>query len=160
MNKEVVLNFINDVIIENGLENNLDSKTIKKSITKYKEYLNENGFADKEILKTISVIEEKSEEYIELARHFKQEGLEIPTIKVKREEKAKKDKNFDKMNEEIKQALLEGKTMQEVERIRNKYGAKEKDYQKIVKAYSTPNLEPKATRRTQDSCSRPMSRSC
>ena len=123
MNKEVVLNFINDVIIENGLENNLDSKTIKKSITKYKEYLNENGFADKEILKTISVIEEKSEEYIELARHFKQEGLEIPTIKIKREEKAKNDK----MDEEIKQ----------------------------------PKLEPKVTRRrTQDSCSRPMSRSC
>ena len=89
MNKETILSFINDVIIENGIKNNLNSETIKKSIADYKRYLKESGLAGEEILKVISVIEEKSDEYVELAKSFKKAGLPIPAIKINGTEKQK-----------------------------------------------------------------------
>ena len=90
MNKETILSFINDVIIENAIENNLDSETIKKSIEDYKKYLSESGLADKDVLKTISVIEEKLDEYVELAKSFKKAGIPLPTIKIAATEKPKR----------------------------------------------------------------------
>ena len=68
MSKDPILDFINDVIIENGIENNLDTATIKQNIADYKAY--------------ISRIEEKVEEYYELAKSFKKAGLNIPAIKL------------------------------------------------------------------------------
>ena len=44
MNKEAILSFISDIIIENGIKNNLDSETIKKSIADYKKYLSEKQY--------------------------------------------------------------------------------------------------------------------
>ena len=82
MSKDSILDFINDVIIENGIENNLDSATIKQNIADYKAYLIANSFADENALKAISRIEEKVEEYYELAKSFKKAGLNIPAIKL------------------------------------------------------------------------------
>ena len=82
MNKEAILSFISDIIIENGIKNNLDSETIKKSIADYKKYLSESGLADEEVLKAISIIEERSEEYVKIAKSFKKVGLPIPTVKI------------------------------------------------------------------------------
>lgn len=82
MNKEAILSFISDIIIENGIKNNLDSETIKKSIADYKKYLSESGLADEEVLKAISIIEERSEEYVKIAKSFKKAGLPIPTVKI------------------------------------------------------------------------------
>ena len=82
MKKEPILDFINDVIIENGIKNNLDTATIKQNIADYKTYLVANGFADENALKAISRIEEKVEEYYKLAKNFKKVGLNIPAIKL------------------------------------------------------------------------------
>ena len=73
---------LSDIIIENGIKNNLDSETIKKSIADYKKYLSESGLADEEVLKAISIIEERSEEYVKIAKSFKKAGLPIPTVKI------------------------------------------------------------------------------
>lgn len=83
MNEEKILGFLNDVIIENGIRNNLDNRTIKKNIADYRTYLGQNGLADKDVLKTIATIEEKIEEYVDLVKDFKQAGIPIPTGKVK-----------------------------------------------------------------------------
>lgn len=95
MNKETLLNFINDVIIKNGIENNLGSATIKRSIADYKEYLSASGLADEQVLKAISIIEEKSDEYVELAKSFKRAGLPMPTIKIDGKEKQKRKPKSD-----------------------------------------------------------------
>lgn len=95
MNKETLLNFINDVIIKNGIENNLDSETIKRDIADYKKYLSESGLADEEVLKAISIIEEKSDEYVELAKSFKKAGLPMPTIKINGKEKPEREPKSD-----------------------------------------------------------------
>ena len=82
MSKDPILDFINDVIIENGIKNNLDTATIKQNIADYKSYLVANGFADENTLKAISRIEEKAQEYYDLAKSFKKAGLKIPAIKL------------------------------------------------------------------------------
>ena len=72
MNKDTILQFINEVIITNGLENGLDAEKVKENIANYKRYLQENGFADEETLKIVTVIETKAKDndvlkdYVEL----------------------------------------------------------------------------------------------
>lgn len=95
MDKETILGFINEIIIENGIKNNLSSKVIRKNITDYKEYLRKNGLADEETLKAISIIEEKTDEYIDLAMSFKKAGLSIPTIGTNKTTKRKHDRKND-----------------------------------------------------------------
>ena len=82
MSKDPILDFINDVIIENGIKNNLDTATIKQNIADYKSYLVANGFADENTLKAISRIEEKAQEYYDFAKSFKKARLKIPAIKL------------------------------------------------------------------------------
>ena len=82
MKKEPILDFINDVIMEKGIKNDLDTATIKQNIADYKAYLIANGFTDEDNLKAIARIEEKIEEYYKLAKSFKKVGLNIPAIKL------------------------------------------------------------------------------
>ena len=86
MNKDAILQFINEVIITNGLENGLDAEKVKANIANYKRYLQENGFADEETLKIVTVIETKAKEYYELAKSFKAAGLDIPTVGAKKDD--------------------------------------------------------------------------
>lgn len=86
MNKDTILQFINEVIITNGLENGLDAEKVKENIANYKRYLQENGFANEETLKIVTIIEAKAKEYYELAKSFKAAGLDIPTVGAKKEE--------------------------------------------------------------------------
>jgi hypothetical protein len=86
MNKDAILQFINEVIITNGLENGLDAEKVKENISNYKRYLQENGFADEETLKIVTVIETKAKEYYELAKSFKAAGLDIPTVGAKKDD--------------------------------------------------------------------------
>ena len=72
---QTILNFVTKVIIQNGIKNNLSEERIKANIADYKKYLEENGFVDSYILKTISVIEKKSSEFVELAKAFNEETL-------------------------------------------------------------------------------------
>ena len=59
---------------------------VKENIANYKRYLQENGFADEETLKIVTVIETKAKEYYELAKSFKAAGLDIPTVGAKKDD--------------------------------------------------------------------------
>ena len=97
MDEKKILNFINDVILENGIEKELDLETIKKSIIDYIKYVKENGLGNKDVFRVLSRIEENVEAYIKLQKGFKKAGL--PMLKIKMKE-MKKEKNPDDIIEE------------------------------------------------------------
>ena len=101
MNQKAVFDFINDVIFENAVKNNLDSETVKKSIAEYKKYLKDNCLADEETLGFIAKIEEKTAEYLELSKGFNEVGLKIPVHSMVTLQKEIKKKEIKKRKEII-----------------------------------------------------------
>lgn len=77
MNQKAVLDFLNDVIFENAIKNDLKAKTVKKSIEEYQKYLQNNSLADETTLKFISRIEENTAKYLSLAKSMREVGLNI-----------------------------------------------------------------------------------
>lgn len=77
MNQKAVLDFLNDVIFENAIKNDLKAKTVKKSIEEYQKYLENNSLADETTLKFISRIEENTAKYLSLAKSMREVGLNI-----------------------------------------------------------------------------------
>lgn len=82
MNGKAVFDFLNDVIFENAIKNNLDAEVVKKSITDYKNYLKVNNFADEETLNFITRIEEKTEVYLRLAKDLNDCGMKLSVYSI------------------------------------------------------------------------------
>ena len=79
MKREDILGFVN-IIIKNGIENNLESNVVKQSILDYAKYLVSQNFVDEETVNILMDLSNCTEELMQLSRKISTEDVLLPLL--------------------------------------------------------------------------------